>query len=367
MSSLELSCQTVLQGPQCSENGIKRENETLEASGSQQSKIDGTSIKEETIDGGDSALGGNSGSCEMTESTGTVRSHCKKIDGTSIKEERIDEGDSALDENSGSCESCGSWQNKEERGDRALGGNSGSHGCEMTESALTVCSHCKKIDGTSIKEEKIDGGDTARGGNSGSCGCEMTESALTVCSHCKKIVGTSIKEERIDGGDSILDANSGSCECEMTESTGTVCSHCKKMHEITNTNAKMLQCFFCDCSFSEEKQLTKHLQNHVGILNSDTFQCSSCKESFLSNSDLVRRDVNIREGCANAFARPHYFSCTGLHATKLMRLNLHINRAPLRSSRSDITSPCSRVLALLLFPGAKLFFPPSSGPTYEYS
>nr|XP_054773553.1 uncharacterized protein LOC129281658 [Lytechinus pictus] len=104
------------------------------SSGSQQSKIDGTSIKEETIDGGDSALGGNSGSreCEMTESTGTVCSHCEKIDGTSIKEERTDGGDSALDENSGSCEckktestgtvcsqSCGSWRNKEERGDSA--------------------------------------------------------------------------------------------------------------------------------------------------------------------------------------------------------------------------------------------------------
>ncbi|XP_041485126.1 zinc finger protein 37 homolog isoform X9 [Lytechinus variegatus] len=379
-SCLELSCQTII-GPQCLDNGITHNIETLEASGYQQNKNYGRCIKEERIDEGhtSSALGGNSGSseCEMTESTGTACSHCKKIDGTSIKEERIDEGDSALDGNS-ECEmiestgtvcshSSGSQQNKnygrcikEERkdeGDTALDGNGGSCKCEMTESSGTVCSHYKKLDGTSIKEERIDEGDTcsALGGNSGSCECEMTECTGTVRSHCKKIDGTSVKEERTDGGDSVPDGNngssescgsrqnsgvrgekalignSGSCECKMTESKGTECSHCKridgtsikeeridegdsvpdgnnassecemidstetvfshckKKHEITDTSAKMLlQCFFCDCSFSEEKPLTKHLQTHVCVFNSDTFQCLYCKESFLSNADLVK-------------------------------------------------------------------------------
>nr|XP_054773555.1 zinc finger protein 84-like [Lytechinus pictus] len=154
----------------------------------------------------------------------------------------------------------------------------------MTESTGTECSHCKKIDGTSIKEERIDGGDTARGGNNGSCECEMTESALTVCSH--SCGSWRNKEER---GDRALGGNSGSCECEMIESTGIECSHCKKKLELTVKYATgLLQCFFCDCSFSEENQLMKHLQNHVGILNSDTYQCSTCKESFLSNSDLAK-------------------------------------------------------------------------------
>ncbi|XP_041485125.1 zinc finger protein 345-like isoform X8 [Lytechinus variegatus] len=319
-------------------NGGSCKCEMTESSGtvcSHYKKLDGTSIKEERIDEGDtcSALGGNSGSCEceMTECTGTVRSHCKKIDGTSVKEERTDGGDSVPDGNNGSSECkmtissgtvCSHYKKidgtsiKVERideGDTALGGNNGSCECEMIESTGTVRSHCKKIDGTSVKEERTDGGDSVpdgnngssepcgsrqnsgvRGekaliGNSGSCECKMTESKGTECSHCKRIDGTSIKEERIDEGDSVPDGNNASSECEMIDSTETVFSHCKKKHEITDTSAKMLlQCFFCDCSFSEEKPLTKHLQTHVCVFNSDTFQCLYCKESFLSNADLVK-------------------------------------------------------------------------------
>nr|XP_054773194.1 zinc finger protein 664-like [Lytechinus pictus]XP_054773195.1 zinc finger protein 664-like [Lytechinus pictus] len=194
-SSLQLSCQTIL-GPQCSENGITRNSETLEASGPQQNEMDGISIKKEIVDEGDSDLDGNSGS------------------------------------------SSGSRLNKEDRG--------------------------------------------VLGGNNVSCEYKMTESTGSVCSHCKKIDGTSIKEERIDEGDSVPDGNSGSCECEMTESTGTVCSLCKKKLELRDKNVKT--------PFSEEHQLMKHLQNHVGILISDTFQCSYCKESFQSNSDLVKHE-----------------------------------------------------------------------------